>query len=82
MWDKSENGEIAKPKELEFSGNSVILRRRFKRIDGTEEMPEHWEFEEWQMSMEQYAIYEPMAKQIKEQEDAIVELAELIGGGI
>ena len=80
MWTKTENSNATIPAALEMSGNMVIVRRRFKRIDATAEMPEHYEYEEWQMTADQYAVYQAMTEQMQTQEDAIVELAELISG--
>lgn len=46
--------------------------------EATEEMPEHWVYEEWQMTAQQYEIYQAFEAQISEQSDALVELAELV----
>lgn len=78
MWTRSENGENAKPPEKEVSGNSVIIRKSFERIEATEDMPEHWEYDEWQMSAEQYEVYEYQQGLINDQADALIELAEMI----
>ncbi len=56
----------------------MILNRNFKKIAETEEYPEHWEFETWDMSMEQYEVYQYMEQQANEQADALIELAEII----
>lgn len=45
-------------------------------------MPEHYEYEEWQMPKEQYEIYKEFETQMSEQSDALVELAELITEGL
>lgn len=78
MWTKSQNGESSKPESVERAGNNVILRRNFKRIRATEEIPEHWEYEEWQMTAEQYEVHQYHEQIESEQADALVELAELI----
>ena len=78
MWTRSENGENVKPPEKEVSGNSVIIRKSFERIEATEDMPEHWEYDEWQMSAEQYEVYEYQQGLINDQADALIELAEMI----
>lgn len=78
MWVKVENSDLVMPETIETSGNTVIVRRHMVAVEATEEKPAHYVYEEWQMTAEQYAIYEPMAKQLKEQEDALVELAEMI----
>ena len=77
MWTKSENGEVTKPAPLEVSGDIIIVRRSFRQVDATEEFPAHWEWEEWQMTKEQYEVYQYHEVAIKEQEDALIELAEL-----
>lgn len=78
MWTRSENGENAKPPEKEQSGNNIIIRKSYKRIPATDEMPEHWEYDEWQMSAEQYEVYEYQQGLINDQADALIELAEMI----
>lgn len=82
MWIKSENGESLKPSVVEHCGNCTIVRRRFNFIEATDEFPAHWEYEEWQMTNDQYEVYAIMQAQLVEQEDAILELADLIGGGL
>lgn len=44
----------------------------------TEEMPEHWTYDEWQMTAEQYEIYQNFEQAINEQSDALIELADII----
>ena len=94
MWIRSENGESVKPKKMEKSRNHVILRKNFKRVDATDDMPEHWTYDEWQMTKEQYEVFRyhenllndqsdalvELAELFAEQDDALVELAEMIGG--
>ena len=82
MWIKSENGESQKPSAIEYCGDCVIVRRRFSFIGETDEFPAHWEYEEWQMTRDQYEVYAIMQAQLIEQEDAILELADMIGGGL
>lgn len=79
MWTKSENSEPIMPLAVEESGGQVILRKNFHLVEATEDAPEHYEYEEWQMSREQYEIYQNFDALINEQSDALVELAELIG---
>lgn len=80
MWTKSQNGEGWKPAEFERAGDSVILRRDFRMIEATEDMPQHWEYEEWQMTAQQYEVHKYHEEIEKEQADALIELAELIVG--
>ena len=77
MWTRVENGDPMKPLEYEESGNNVIVRRAYHKIAAGTEMPEHWSYEEWQMTREQYAVFDPLNSTIEEQSDALVELAEL-----
>ena len=78
MWIKSENSETTKPTAVEMAGNHVILRKAFRRIAVTEEIPEHWEYLERQLTKEQYDVYQELNGIVQEQADALVELAELI----
>lgn len=78
MWTKSENSDATKPLKIEHSGNNVILRKNFRLIPATDEIPEHYEYEEWQMTNEQYEVYQYHEELLNEQADALVELAELI----
>lgn len=78
MWTNSGNSENIMPMAIEFSGNHVILRRNFRLIEATAEMPEHYEYEEWQMTKEQYEVYKDFKEKIDEQDDALIELAGLI----
>lgn len=58
----------------------MILRRGFRMIEATEDMPQHWEYEEWQMTAQQYEVHKYHEEIEKEQADALIELAELIVG--
>lgn len=77
MWVKSENSNNTIPSAFEKSGSNVIIRRRFVLVSATDEKSEHYEYEEWQMTADQYDVYVAMDKQITEQDDALIELAEL-----
>ena len=76
MWTKSENSNNVKPEEIEFSGNYVIVRKNFAVVEATEEIPEHWEYDEWQMTKEQYEIYQVVSSQ----GNALTELSEKVDG--
>lgn len=78
MWTKSENSRPVKPESVERSGNMVIVRKGFRMIEATEEREAHYEWDEWQMTAEQYEVYETFKVQVDEQADALVELAGLI----
>lgn len=77
MWIKSENDCLVQPPSIERSRNIMIVRRKFKVIDATEDRPTHYEWEEWQMTEEQYQVYLALEKEANEQSAALVELAEL-----
>ena len=81
MWTKSENSETVKPPEVSADGNGVIVRRKFKYISATAEIPAHWEWEEWQMTRDQYDFYVAMSAANADLEDALIELADMIVGG-
>lgn len=78
MWVKTENSEAIIPPSLEKSGDKYIVRRGFHLVAATEEKPEHYEYEEFQMTKEQYEVYQNFDTMINEQSDALIELAELI----
>jgi hypothetical protein len=60
MWIHSENSDPLKPPAREASGNYMIIRRNFKSVPASEEISEHWEYEEWQMTKETYDVYSSM----------------------
>jgi len=78
MWKKTENGEAVKPEALEISGSNVILRRDFRKVEASEDIPEHYTYEEWQMTADQYEVYQNFEQIIGEQSDALVELAGML----
>ena len=58
MWIKSQNSEELRPDDFYQNDKGVIIRRNFIFIEQqSEEQPAHWEYEEWQMSKEQYDVY-------------------------
>lgn len=57
MWKKSSNGEAAKPAEVSIDASGVIVRKDYQLVAATDEMPEHWEYMEWQMTPEQYEVW-------------------------
>ena len=81
MWTKSENSSNDKPAALEASRNGMIVRRNFRAVAATEEAEAHWSYDEWQMSREQYEVYQAMLAENADIEDALMELAEIIMGG-
>lgn len=81
MWTKSSNSESQKPPVVSIDASGVIVRKNFQVIPATEEMPEHWQYDEAQMTKEQYDVYEMMQSETSDIEDALIELAEIIAGG-
>lgn len=81
MWTRASNGESQKPPEVSIDTSGVIVTRNYKHIEATEEMPEHWEYDEWQMTHEQYEVYQQMKAENDDLTDALIELAELVVGG-
>lgn len=56
----------------------MILRRDFRKIEASEDIPEHYTYEEWQMTADQYEVYQNFEQIIGEQSDALVELAGML----
>ena len=78
MWTKSANSDAVKPMDIEVSGVHVIVRKNFVQVSATEEIPAHYEYDEWQMTKSQYEVYKQFETLINEQSDALIELADLI----
>ena len=81
MWTKASNGEAARPAEVSIDNSGVIVRKDYHHIDAAEDMPEHWEYMEWQMSPDQYEVFKALMEETSDIEDALIELAEIIIGG-
>lgn len=85
-WKRVSNSNDIKPLEVDdtSSQTSVYIRRNFTFVEksGEEdiEIPAHWEWDECILSKEQYAVYKDMKEKLDEQEDAILELADIVGG--
>ena len=77
-WIRTENSEAKKPETVIRSGNRVVINKNFKKIQATAETPEHWEYDTWDMTAEQYEVYQDMETRTKEQEDALIELAGIL----
>lgn len=56
----------------------MILRRDFRKVEASENTPEHYTYEEWQMTADQYEVYQNFEQIIGEQSDALVELAGML----
>ena len=78
MWIKSENSEPIRPLDVEVTEDVVFVRRNIVFVETTDEKPEHYKYDEWQMTIEQYDVYKTFEESINEQSDALIELAGLI----
>ena len=79
MWQKSENSESRRPADIENTGRGVVIvRRNFHLIPADEERPEHWSYEEWQMTYDQYDVYRAMTAETADLSDALIEIADLL----
>lgn len=80
MFIHTENSDSIKPLEIDANSSQFVtyVRKNFKLIPSTEDRPEHWEYDEWAMSKEQYEVYETFKTQIDEQADALIELAGIV----
>jgi hypothetical protein len=83
---RSECGED-KPEAIEVTPTCVFVRKGFEQFeqldyDGTPTGVMYWRYDEARMSHGEYAAYAAalLTDRADEQEDAIVELAALIGG--
>lgn len=77
MFQKTENSNSVMPEAIERSGDIVIVRKNFVLVAQSDEKPAHYEYDEWQMTVAQYDVYEMLQGRMQEQEDALVELGEL-----
>lgn len=84
MWIKSENSNDDKPSVLEPFPGGMMVRRNFRFVeaagdqDDMDYVPAHWQYEEWQMTSDQYEVYKVMTGEMADTEDALIELAGLI----
>lgn len=78
MWTRTKNGESIKPPVKEEARGIVIVRKGYELIPGTQNEAEHWEYDEWQMTDDQYEVFSYYETLVNEQSDALLELAELI----
>ena len=56
----------------------MILRRDFRKIEASEDIPEHYTYEEGQMTADPSDVYPNIEQIIGEQSDALVELAGML----
>ena len=63
MWYKSANSNNVKPSAIDTTSSrvSVFLRKNFvsiaEKTEGNQTTPEHWEYEECKMSVDEYERY-------------------------
>ena len=86
MWYKNENGDLTRPADIDstLSKKYVYVRKDFKQIEATEEIPAHWEWLETKVLKEDWEIYQNVIEHGNALDDvyaALTELAELIEGG-
>lgn len=58
MWTKASSGESVRPPEVSIDASGVVVTRNAHLVEATDDIPEHYEYEEWQMSHEQYEVFE------------------------
>lgn len=78
MWQKSRNCEDVRPLETERTGNCVIVRQNIHRVAEYGDESAHYEYDEWQMTVEQFEVYKSLRDAMHDQEDALIELAGII----
>ena len=78
MWIKSENDSTMCPAEVERSGNYIIVRKGFRLVEATEERPAHYEYDEWQMTADQYEVYQDAQKQLDISEAKVKKLTDVL----
>ena len=82
MWYKNENGSLDKPVSVDTTSSKVYayVRKDFVQIEGTEEIPAHWQWLEMKLSKDAIAIYQEHNDALDDIYAALTELAELIVG--
>lgn len=63
MWKYSENCSNIKPLEVEENVDTVYIRKDYVFHEATDDIPEHWSYQEEQISKGYYPIYEMIEKQ-------------------
>ena len=56
MWQKASNAEALEPKYVSEDASGVIVTKNHIFIPAMDDVPAHWEYEEWQMTHEQYEV--------------------------
>ena len=57
MWHKASNGDAVKPLAVSIDPSGVVVTKNHVLVPATDEFPAHWEYDEAQMSLEQYEAY-------------------------
>lgn len=81
MFIKSESTERPLLIDKVSSPTTVFVRKNIVEVAATEEIPAHYEYEENAIPTEEWNLYESIVRQdVNDLEDAIFELAGIIGG--
>lgn len=59
MWYKNENGSLDKPTALDTESSKIyaFVRKDFEQVEGTEEIPAHWQWMELKILKENMSAY-------------------------
>lgn len=60
MWVRSENGDGIRPPEVDDTSSKqyVYVRRNLALVEGTDEVPEHWEWDELRVPRDSWESWE------------------------
>ena len=57
MWTKASNSDSTEPLDVSVDASGVIVTKNHHLIPATEDVPMHWEYDEWQMTHDQYEVW-------------------------
>ena len=85
MWYKNQNGDSVKPEAVDSASSKrwAYIRKDFLLVEATEEMPEHWEWQEMKIPKEALAIYEQTVGNTEGVDmltECVLEMSEIIYG--
>ena len=83
MWYEAENGEAVRPADLDTTSSKayVYVRRNIVFVEGTDETPAHYKWEECRIPKDAWAVWQKAAEHDAALDDvyaALTELAEMI----
>ena len=83
MWNTAENGTSVKPDALDTTSSKKYnyVRKDFVLVPATEEIPEHWQWQEKKVLKEDWETFTQVMSHDEALEDvyaALTELAEII----